>query len=219
MKQIKYAVGGGLFVGTTLWIWSNNRERSVVFYSPEEFEQFTKEKLKSFDIDEAVTSGQSQWLSRLKYNWFSDVPLIIETTSVHRRKEKFYELTVDKGLLWTNFSIEQKEGPVLLQKYNRTIYKCVTRMSKEELGLLGLNREDRMVKWSRDYHTKESFSEFIKTCEENPERQWKADAKKYYPRMSERIRERCKDDRHIKIKMIYRERLSPFYLLKLCGFE
>jgi hypothetical protein len=217
MNHLKKVVGVGLFGGTTLWVWSNNREKTVTFYSPEEFEKFTS-GLHSFNVDEAM-SGQPQWLSRLKYNWLSDVPLIIESISQHHRKEVVYSFTMEDGLFWKTFTIDNKEGPVIIDQHRRTIYKCMTRISKKELSLGKLDPESGLVKWSRDYHDSESFSEFMKAYEAEPETRWRANAATWYPIMTTRIKQVCKDDRHIKIKMVYRERLSPLYLLRLCGFE
>ena len=199
MKQVKRVAFGGLVLGGSLWVWSRNREHTVVFYSPEQFEAFTGQ-LHSFDVEQARSSQWPQWVSRMRYNWLSDVPLVIETVSQHH-------------------SPPENGGKARIEARERTIYKSITRMSREELTLANIDPESGITKWSRDYHDAESFAAFMKSYEAESEARYRADVAKWYPDLVGRIRTRCADDRHVKVRMIYRQRLTPYYLLKLCKLE
>lgn len=215
-KYTKRIVAGLAGTGLSLWVWSRNRERTLLFYSPEQFEEYAVTQLRSWDPENA----QPQWLARLDYNWFSDVPLVVESISEHQRRDKRLQIDVEPGWLVTSITATEQEVPVM-ELHHRTIYKCVTRMSREEFALTKPDPSDPgepLALWSRDHHDAHSFGEFMRAYEQQaPEK--RKPVSDLYPGLAQRVRDRCVDDRHVKIRFVYRERLSPRFLLTLCGLE
>jgi hypothetical protein len=129
---------------------------------------------------------------RLRFNWLCDVPLVVE------------------------FDSSTRECAV----HRRIGYKVYTRISAQELEQIGTRPDDPLVLASREHHTRDSWERWCEAVRSDQETATaRADQSTFAKRQVERIRERTKDERHVKITMLYRERWTPLYWLTLCKWE
>lgn len=182
----------------SIYAWQQNREVKKTFYSLEEFEEWNMKNFSPFPYKELTKQQPTSYLESYVYNfyywvtfnYFSDVPLIVELTAT---KKNCHEKVV-----------------------KQRIFKIRTRMSAAEVLKTKQNPNDEILKYSQEHHSFTSFRKFMAGLKDAPTESVEQCDWLYVKESLKRgITEKCELGDGIKIHFLYKPRFSQYYLIIL----